>query len=323
MPLPVTKAELNRLGDRLRDSQDPSDADRELLAAVLTAYRQNLGQAESHLLNLGYEPTTRIKTIPTMADKLRRTHGMELARMQDLAGARIVVDDMIAQDEAAEKINVLYQQLGCRCRLIDRRTDPRYGYRAVHLIVHIDQMPLEIQVRTQMQDTWANIVERLADRWGRGIRYGQDPDPPAWPARISDEVATLRRKTVALLMEMSDAIVRVERNKAVTKTAGATLDRMANSVRKLQPTQTMPNDLRVNILEGVAAVLEDLGVVLDPEIQEILVQQQDITYAQAGRLIEVSRTSVDDYIRLADDALHVTGQALTYLLQQIGKAERW
>ena len=43
-------------------------------------------------------------------------------------------------------------------------------------------MLIEIQVRTALQDAWAQVFEGLADSWGREIRYGQpmpDPDAPA------------------------------------------------------------------------------------------------------------------------------------------------
>lgn len=41
------------------------------------------------------------------------------------------------------------------------------------MIVFPDGIPVEIQVRTYLQNEWAQFVERLADSWGRGLRYGQ------------------------------------------------------------------------------------------------------------------------------------------------------
>ena len=64
-------------------------------------------------------------------------------------------------------------------RIVDRRVSPSYGYRAVHVIVCLDGVTIEIQVRTLMQHVWADLMERLADRLGRQIRYGQPPTPPA------------------------------------------------------------------------------------------------------------------------------------------------
>lgn len=45
----------------------------------------------------------------------------------------------------------------------------------MHLIATIDEHLIEIQVRTQLQDLWAQAMERLADEAGREIRYGGAP----------------------------------------------------------------------------------------------------------------------------------------------------
>src|SRR5450756_1169485 len=98
MALPVSMGELNRLGDRLAESESPSEADHALLASALAAYQEILELVKSDLQTLGFAPTGRAKTTKTMVDKLRRTHGMQLSRVQDLAGARITVRDFQAQD---------------------------------------------------------------------------------------------------------------------------------------------------------------------------------------------------------------------------------
>lgn len=150
----MTKGEINRLGTRLIATSTPAQADLQQLAAVLEVYQAVLERVKEDLRGLGFSPTGRVKTTSTMTDKLRRTRGMELARVQDLAGARFVVDDLEAQDEARAKITEFYMDLGCPVRVTDRRTDPRFGYRAVHVIVTIEAMPVEIQIRTELQDSW-------------------------------------------------------------------------------------------------------------------------------------------------------------------------
>jgi len=39
-------------------------------------------------------------------------------------------------------------------KLDDRRAKPSHGYRAVHLITKVAAKPVEIQVRTELQDGW-------------------------------------------------------------------------------------------------------------------------------------------------------------------------
>jgi ppGpp synthetase/RelA/SpoT-type nucleotidyltranferase len=41
------------------------------------------------------------------------------------------------------------------------------------VIVFEDSTPVEIQIRTKVQDAWAQITEKAGDRWGRGLRYGE------------------------------------------------------------------------------------------------------------------------------------------------------
>ena len=69
---------------------------------------------------------------------------------------------------------------------------------------------MEIQVRTRLQDAWAQISEKLGDIWGRGLRYGEGPDMPdhpAWPGATAT-----RGEVVRELQLMSEAIHESERN---------------------------------------------------------------------------------------------------------------
>jgi ppGpp synthetase/RelA/SpoT-type nucleotidyltranferase len=159
MQLPVSKGELNRLGERLATSPSPSEADLGLLASALVAYQSTLELVKADLHGLGFSPSGRVKTTKTMVEKLQRTPGMDLSRVQDLAGARITVRDFEIQNDSRDKIVNFYHDRGCNCKVVDRRADPRFGYRAVHLIVRVEQIQVEIQIRTELQDSWAWEIE--------------------------------------------------------------------------------------------------------------------------------------------------------------------
>jgi hypothetical protein len=66
-------------------------------------------------------------------------------------------------------------------QLIDRLTYPNQGYRAYHVIPRIEGCYVEIQIRSFYQDTWAQVMEMFGDLWGRGVRYGDDPQDPNAP----------------------------------------------------------------------------------------------------------------------------------------------
>jgi ppGpp synthetase/RelA/SpoT-type nucleotidyltranferase len=235
MPLPMTKGEINRLGERLAASETPSQADLVQLAKVLAAYQVVLESVMDDLRALGFSPTGRVKTTTSMISKLRRIRGMDLSRVQDLAGARFVVDDLTAQDMARDKIREFYSGEGCPVIVTDRRTDPSYGYRAVHVRVTIQAMPVEIQIRTELQDSWAQIVERLADRWGRGIRYGEDPERPYrlsyadWEGR---SVRGPRRQVVEVLGWLSEDMYDLELSRQLARVLEGLMYDLAPYVRK-------------------------------------------------------------------------------------------
>jgi hypothetical protein len=68
---------------------------------------------------------------------------------------------------------------------------------------------VEIQVRTVLQDLWAQLVEKMADLWGRAIRYGDPPNQPDAPVG-----QTTRRGLVELVLEGSGVIADLEQAEA-------------------------------------------------------------------------------------------------------------
>jgi len=161
-----------------------------------------LDHVERRLVNLGFEPGTRVKTTQVLIEKLQR-ESCRLSQVQDLAGARVVVPHLTAQDEAVSLMVEEFNRTGTRqCKIIDRRARPSHGYRAVHVIAYIETIPVEIQVRTKLEDAWAQIFESVADRWGRQMRYGDEPQNPDAAINLGG-VEISRRKAVAILMSLS------------------------------------------------------------------------------------------------------------------------
>lgn len=181
--LPISKSRLKGLTERLRrGSETPEDLHD--LADVLIYYRRVLEGAHADIERLCTQfpharpMAPRVKTLKTMLEKLNRQPELHsLAQIRDLAGLRVVVHGGRAvQDDLVGRIEGLFQDSSRPAKTIDRRLDPRAGYRAVHLEVRRDGVLLEVQVRTTLQHQWAEAFERAADRFGRGLRYGEDVD---------------------------------------------------------------------------------------------------------------------------------------------------
>lgn len=206
---PISGNQLDKLGRRLAEPGPISDNDYELLSRVADAYQAMADKVEERLRDLGFQATTRVKTTGTLVDKLRRIPRLSLKNIHDIAGARIVIDGgRHEQDQAVERIMRAFGSCPRQPERIDRRETPSHGYRAVHVIVYEDSTPMEIQVRTKLQDTWAQITEKLGDLWGRGLRYGDGPDQPDLDGGLGTSMT--RGQVVEALKLLADGIANIE-----------------------------------------------------------------------------------------------------------------
>jgi ppGpp synthetase/RelA/SpoT-type nucleotidyltranferase len=131
--------------------------------------------------------TSRLKTPPAILAKLRRSP-TSLTRMQDIAGARIVVPQLALQDTT---LNVVGETLfqGCVTHVKDQREEPdQWGYRAIHVVLAVEQRTTEVQIRTTWQDRWAQVVESLDSTYGWDLKHGVGPaDWLEWLHELGDE----------------------------------------------------------------------------------------------------------------------------------------
>jgi ppGpp synthetase/RelA/SpoT-type nucleotidyltranferase len=198
---------MDNLGRRLARPGVPTPEDSKLLSEILICYdealalvmrlvRQVIRRVEQEM-GLTLAITSRVKTTTTIREKLAREQSMGLKGMQDIAGLRISGDFSLRQQDQIAGIIVRQASQALPesrpPRTVDRRVSPSYGYRAVHVIAFVGLIPVEIQVRTAAQDSWAQAVEKLGDLWGRAIRYGGPPEAP--------EVETIPGYTRARMME--------------------------------------------------------------------------------------------------------------------------
>jgi ppGpp synthetase/RelA/SpoT-type nucleotidyltranferase len=176
--LPFSKTQIEKLGGRLVRTKNPDPTDLEMLQTLLSVYSEVMETAVARVsARVGVAPTSRVKNTGTIFEKLEREGGSWLKSIQDLAGLRIVADvDRRGQDELVRRVVAEFSEESRLPRVIDRREAPSHGYTAVHIVVFPDGLPVEVQVRTRLQHEWAEMFEKLADRFGRGIRYGNPPD---------------------------------------------------------------------------------------------------------------------------------------------------
>jgi len=238
--LPSSLTQFVKLGKRLAQPGEPSPADLALLQEWLLAYDTPLTYVTQRLSQAGLHPVHRIKTTPVLIEKLRRSPGIAITHIRDIAGARVVVPDMkipagtvlptqdgppltlmrdvpvsvgglFGQEAFVRIITDIFTHDRCTkpAKLVDHIKEPNHGYRAKHVVVYPDGLPVEIQIRTPLQHQWAELNEKLGDRWGRGLRYGDGPDNPDHP--IPSETSFTRRDFVDNLQRLGKAIATLEK----------------------------------------------------------------------------------------------------------------
>ena len=198
----LTGSQIDALGRRLRDGAAIADGDLDLLQELLDLHIPPLQYVNDRLAALGLNPHSRLKSTGTIIDKLRRER-ITLRGIHDLAGTRVVKQMTLGQqDDLTARVAALFPE----SRVIDRRASPNHGYRAVHVAARLQGRWVEIQLRTDHQDAWAQLMERFADRVGREVRYGQLPD-----ALASGTMADVQlRELLVRLMDLSRVIARRE-----------------------------------------------------------------------------------------------------------------
>jgi ppGpp synthetase/RelA/SpoT-type nucleotidyltranferase len=211
----ASKGEVNRVGQALA-AGTLSEEQEQCLRDYEAYCRTVRTDIDDRLRAAGYAPTSRPKTRTTLGEKIRR-EGIALTRIQDVVGSRIILPidkGRLEQYATVRRLSALLADNDPRVR--DRIQDPTHGYRALHLIVRVRGVPLEIQVRTHYQHQWAEIFEAVADVLGRGIRYGDPPDSTRLPTGSRD----LAPRIVSLAQQISGSIAVFEQVHLDVEVAG-------------------------------------------------------------------------------------------------------
>lgn len=188
-----TKREINQAGEAIRSS-DASPEDRTNALRIIDNWRAshayplhifyiNLrGKAGSRADILVAE---RLKRMESITRKLQHEEKMQLFRMQDLGGCRMVLpalDLVYLYSEKFQKSNIRHELK----KVDDYIQNPKKsGYRSLHLIYRFktetpekkiyNQYPMliELQFRTHLQHIWATAPETIGLFTNQALKSGQ------------------------------------------------------------------------------------------------------------------------------------------------------
>jgi ppGpp synthetase/RelA/SpoT-type nucleotidyltranferase len=257
----LSKSQIDRLGGRLRKG-DINETDLRLL----DGYRRSFGDAYEDVVRevsekLYLEPTGRpAKSTTSIIDKLQR-ESIRLSQMQDIAGCRLTVADILTQDAVVAQLVGLFD----KATVVDRREHPSHGYRAVHVIVDHSGKLIEVQVRTLLQHLWAELSEKLSDIVDKEIKYGGGSNEVAVSLATMSEggtrLETLEREFQTLLVR--SAKIRSEWESTVP--SDEVSQRMSPVDRAIEDARKVIIDERQGVIESIREVITRVTKEREPQ----------------------------------------------------------
>lgn len=146
-----------------------------IITAMVNAIKRKLNNNKSN----GVIIARRLKRLSSMELKLKRFQDMQLDRMQDIAGVRIIFKELAQVEKFQKSMETTYLKGSRKFKLISTKdyiSNPKNdGYRSIHQIFEYNdnvKMRLEIQIRTKLQHYWATAVEVLDMKSKTKIKQG-------------------------------------------------------------------------------------------------------------------------------------------------------
>jgi len=128
----------------------------------------------------------RLKRSPSIIAKLKRQENNQLTTMQDIVGIRAIMSNLTEVYRLREKL-----KKATNPHLFEKydnyMTNPqKSGYRSIHLIYKYNSpkdplkhnLLIEIQLRTELQHSWATAVETMGTFLGTNLKFGEGQ--PKW-----------------------------------------------------------------------------------------------------------------------------------------------
>ena len=188
-----SKRQINEAGDTIR-SEDSTEQEKNAALVIVDNWRV----AHAYPLHVFYmnlrrkaESTPRIlvaerlKRLDSIVSKLQREKGMQLYRMQDIGGCRMILpslEDVYTYSQDFQKSRIRHELK----KVNDYIQNPkRSGYRSLHLIYRFKTdtpekeifnqypMQIELQFRTHLQHIWATALETIGLFTNQALKAGQ------------------------------------------------------------------------------------------------------------------------------------------------------
>lgn len=192
MQLSFTKSYLKKIGDKIRHNEELSDEEEQSFSIYRALHNKIMCNFRNKLTKLRNDKMFKAKSIliaqrlkkrETIVSKLsNRFSKMDLTRLHDIAGARIIFSDI----DTLQKFRNAFNKKNLRKHR--RISDEKYnyitcmkqtGYRGIHDVFEEAsndsvKSKIEIQYRTRVMHSWATALEIWDSYYKKSTKFGTE-----------------------------------------------------------------------------------------------------------------------------------------------------
>ena len=306
-----SKERVNRAGDAVRNYA-ATDADLATINEWRAAHRAVLNTFQALLRNRTRRTKVKVaqrhKRRSTIFNKLERLPGMRLARMDDVAGCRLIFPSV---EELYQFRGVLH---AAHFNHVRKNEDDKYdyikhpkdtGYRGVHDVYSYDVnsepgkpykgLLIELQYRTTYQHAWATAVEVIGFITESQPKFQQgDKRYEEAMALASEVIARIYEGMFSCFPDLSNKEL-LQRFLDLDKELG--LMRMLGALNSTE--QELPKKRNVILIFGAGGDLEDLEMLSYRDATEALRALFQIEKDRPGKDVVLVRADTSDEVRIA------------------------
>ena len=222
-----SKKRVSRAGNAIREKNEtPEDVDvienwRASHNYVLNTFQATLRR---HARGKNITVAQRLKRRSTLYDKLIRQPEMQLARMHDIAGCRLIFENFALLEET--RTQILNSRFRHRLKNdvddYDYIKSPKHnGYRGIHDVYEYvsftgtanqwNGLLIELQYRTKIQHAWATAVEIVGSATGNEAKFDRgNPENQKFFSLASELLARHYEGTNSCQSQVSDKTLKAE-----------------------------------------------------------------------------------------------------------------
>lgn len=188
-----TKGQINEAGRNVSNPNITNEKRLEYLSIIDNWRAAHAFPMNTFAINLKHQVSDipsaivvqRLKRLNTILNKLQRYPSMELYRMQDLGGCRVIVptiSDVYRIKSRLKNSRIRHEEHNCKDYISNPKSNT--GYRGIHVIYRYKSekrsdyngLQIEIQFRTKLQHLWATAVETIGVFTHNGLKFNQGSD---------------------------------------------------------------------------------------------------------------------------------------------------